>query len=396
MDNIETLRFLSPEVAWELAEREGTPLYVYSEGLLREAAKAVASFPAPYGLTPRYAMKANPHPRVLEIFLAEGLCVDASSAWEAEHAIKEGVPAERISLSSQEPGQQAADLIRQGVRFHACSLRQLTLYGEGFPGTEVGVRLNPGLGTGSTNRTNTGGPASSFGIWHEYLPQVREIAAKHDLRIRKVHTHIGSGGDPEIWTRVAEMTLALVARIPEVDTVNLGGGFKVARMRGDSETDLNVVGAAVRQALERFAHEHGRELHLEIEPGTFLTANAGCLLTTVQDIVSTGAEGYTFLKLDCGMNDILRPSLYGAQHPIVVVPRDARSEVSLYVVAGHCCESGDILTPAPGDPEALAPRPLICAEVGDLAVIEGAGAYCATMSAKGYNSFPVTREVFVP
>ena len=124
-------------------------------------------------------------------------------------------------------------------------------------------------------------------------------------------------------------------------------------------------------------------------------ANACSVLSRVQDKVSTGPEGYEFLKLDTGMTEVLRPSLYGAQHPIYILQDAPASETCDYMIAGHCCESGDILTPAPGDSELLATRSLPETQVGDLCVIDGAGAYCAGMTTKHYNSFPEAAEVLV-
>lgn len=131
-----------------------------------------------------------------------------------------------------------------------------------------------------------------------------------------------------------------------------------------------------------------------IEPGTYLLANSCALVSTVQDIATTPTR--TFLKLDSGMTEVLRPSLYGAQHPLVVVKRGGTKgsgKTKKYVVVGHCCESGDLLTPAPGEPETIAERELTEADIGDLCVVEGSGAYCAGMSAKNYNSFPEAVEV---
>ena len=180
---------------------------------------------------------------------------------------------------------------------------------------------------------------------------------------------------------------------PDVVTLNLGGGYKVGRMASEYSTDLQKIGAPVRTKFEDFARETGRKLRLEVEPGTFLVANAGALLSTVQDKTATSA--HTFLKLDAGMTEVLRPSLYGAQHPLVVLPKDkARAgKTAAYVVVGHCCESGDLLTPAPGEADTIAERLLNEAEIGDLCVVEGAGAYCAGMSTKNYNSFPEAAEV---
>lgn len=133
-------------------------------------------------------------------------------------------------------------------------------------------------------------------------------------------------------------------------------------------------------------------------------ANAGALVTTIQDKVSTksssGDSGHIFLKMDAGMTDVLRPSLYGAIHPITILPGSGKSEdigtdVESVVVVGHCCESGDLMTPKPGEPEALEERVLRTAEIGDVAVMDGSGAYCAGMSTKNYNSFPEAPEVLV-
>ena len=167
-------------------------------------------------------------------------------------------------------------------------------------------------------------------------------------------------------------------------------------MSYESSTDLAVVGAPVKEAFEAFAAETGRELKLEIEPGTFLLANSCAVVTSVQDKVTTGtAEGHTFLKLDMGMTEVLRPSLYGSQHPLVSVGADGElpSTQAGYVVVGHCCESGDLLTPAPDEPETIAERLMGDVSIGDYVVIEGSGAYCAGMSSKNYNSFPEAPEV---
>lgn len=375
----------------------GTPVFVYDRARLEAQAITMLKFPAPYGLTVRYAMKALPTSAVLRIFARLGLGIDASSGGEVHRALAAGLKPESISLSTQELPSDFAELRRLGVAINACSLRQLGLYGVAFPGTEVGLRFNPGAGSGSTNRTNVGGPSSSFGIWHEKLSQVFEILERYQLRPVRIHTHIGSGGDPAVWKKVARMTLTLAKNFPDVGCVNLGGGFKVARMPGESFACIEDIGSSVAQALEEFAAETGRRLHLEIEPGTFLTANCGALLSKVQDVVDTGQTGCRFAKLDAGMTEILRPSLYGAQHPISLLPppgEEPRQEGE-WVVVGHCCESGDLLTPAPGDPELLQPRRLPELRVGDLVVVGGAGAYCSSMCTKHYNSFPEAPEVLL-
>jgi diaminopimelate decarboxylase len=385
--------FLTPEQAAEVRERFGTPCYVYDQTLLEAAARRALAFPAPYGFTLRYAMKANPSLGVLTVFRELGLHIDASSDFEVERAMRAGFAPHQVQLTSQMPSRRLAEFVRQGVLYNACSLHQLEQFGKEVPGGAVSVRMNPGLGSGSTKRTNTGGPASSFGIWHTYLHDVKEIAARHGVRITRLHTHIGSGSDPEVWKRVTRMTLDIARELPEVTVVNLGGGFKVGRMPDEPSTDLQDIGQHVRRELEAFREREGRALHLEVEPGTFLVARAGAIVATCVDVVDTGRDGYLFAKLDTGMPEVTRPSLYGAQHPIDVLAT-GRHETDV-VFVGPCCESGDILTPAPGDPEALAPRRAPCPKIGDLVVVGGAGAYCAGMATINYNSYPQAPEVML-
>lgn len=382
--------------ARQLASDYSTPVFVYDGAAIEAKALEAKAFPNAFGLTVRYAMKAASNAHLLRFLDHLGLHFDASSGWEVQRLLKAGIEPAKISLSTQELPLDFAQWMHAGVTVNACSLNQLQRIGEALPGHSVGIRINPGMGSGSTNRTNVGGPASSFGIWHESIPQIQAIADKFQLEIFRIHTHIGSGSDPDVWQKVAALSLDAVAAFPEVTTLNMGGGYKVARMPGEKSTDLQKVGAPVQQLFKDFAEEHRRRIRMEIEPGTFLVANGAGLLSRVQDICDTGEDGYQFLKMDTGMTDILRPSLYGAQHPIHhIACADSPAQGSKpYVIVGHCCESGDILTPAPGDPEGLLPRELPEAQIGDFCWIGGAGAYCAAMSAKNYNSYPESPEVW--
>ncbi len=390
---MENHHFLLPEAARQIAAAHGTPTYVYDETTLETQADAMLAFPNAYGVTVRFAMKACPNASILKIFAKKGLHFDASSGWEVRRAMHAGIPAECISLSSQELPADFASLLKKGVQVNACSLLQLERIGQALPGHVVGLRFNPGRGSGGTGKTNVGGPDSSFGIWHEWADQAQALIQKYSLKVVRIHTHIGSGSDPAVWQEVSAASLALVRRFPTVQVLNLGGGYKVARVATEQGTDPQVVGAPVKIAFEKFAQEDGRRLRLEIEPGTFLVANAGAVLCRVQDIVSTSVR--EFLKLDSGMTEILRPSLYGSQHPVHLYPQQNRGTVCDYVVVGHCCESGDLISCAPGEPETLATRQLPAAAPGDLCVIGGAGAYCAGMSTKNYNSFPEAPEVLL-
>ncbi len=400
------MRFLNEAQIGLIRERFGTPVYVYDQAQLEQAAEEVLAFPAPCRVVGRYAMKACPNRSVLRILVDKGLHIDASSGFEAERALAAGVAPDKIQVTAQEIPKDLKGLVQRGVLYNACSLHQLRTYGGLFPGSEVSVRINPGLGSGHNNRTNVGGPSSSFGIWHAHIDEVLAIASEFELTIRGLHTHIGSGGDPEVWKNCAALTLDIARKLPDLNRLSLGGGFKVARLADETSADLQEIGRALAEDLAAYVAGRGDAFQLEIEPGTYLVANAGAILAEVIDIVDTktpesdagpAEPGNTFLKVDTGMTELLRPSLYGAQHPLHIVPhgRPAASEEVDYLIAGHCCESGDILTPAPGDPEGLAPRRLPRAEIGDTLVIDGAGAYAAGMNAKNYNAFPEAAEVML-
>ena len=165
------------------------------------------AFPNAFGLTVRFAMKACPNASILKIFAQLGLHFDASSGFEVRRALLAGISAERISLSSQELPGDFAELLKKGVHANACSLSQLERIGQALPGHEVGLRFNPGRGSGGTGKTNVGGPDSSFGIWHEWAEQAQVIATKYQLKIVRIHTHIGSGSDPVIWQEVSAVFL---------------------------------------------------------------------------------------------------------------------------------------------------------------------------------------------
>ena len=393
---MEKLRFLTPDAVKRIKEKFGTPIYVYDKRILIENAESALAFPNAFGLTVRFAMKASSNAAILKLLTKMGVHIDASSGFEVLRALNAKVPASHISLSSQEMPDDFESIYRLGIQFNACSLAQLEKFGRLFPGEKIGIRINPGLGSGHTGKTNVGGPHSSFGIWHEWADKALAICGKYDLTPVRLHSHIGSGSDPAVWERVARLNIEALRKYKTATILNLGGGFKVGRMSYEKSTDLKTAGAPIKEALLKFHEETGRKMHLEIEPGTFLLANAAAIVATIQDVVETGGkDGMKFLKLDTGMTEILRPTLYAAQHPIIVVPRKETAETETYMVVGHCCESGDVLTTGTDNPETLMPRKLSKASIGDLCVIEGAGAYCSSLCAKNYNSFPEAPEAMM-
>lgn len=383
---------ITPHTLRQLAEAHGTPLFVYDKKHIGSRAGQLLALRLPDGLTVRYAMKANNHPGILTQFHEAGLHFDASSSYEVDELLGLGVPGSRISLSSQQPAHNLDELLAAGVLYVATSMHQLELFtaAKNRPET-VGLRVNPGIGAGHNNRTMTGGPNSSFGLWNTYVPEALALAKKHGVRVDRLHIHMGSGADPSVWEKMFDAALEIAGQMPDVISLDMGGGYKIRRYGDEKEADMTEIIGVFRRKLAEFSDRTGRKLKIEIEPGSWLIGHAGVLLATVVDIVDTGKDGHRFIRLDTGMNDITRPGLYGAQHGIAVL-NDVKEKAD-YVIVGHNCETGDILTPAPGDPEGFIARRVNRAAIGDVLAIYDAGAYCRSMSLKGYNSFPSAREI---
>lgn len=386
-----------PELA-ALAEHYGTPLYVHHENSYRQYGAEALRAPHAFGLSVRYAMKANSHRAILQIFDSMGIGIDASSYYEVRRALAAGIAAERIQLTSQHTltAQCLQELVDLGVLYNATSLAQLQLFADlfGADRRRLCIRVNPGLGSGHNNRTNTAGPAASFGIWRDYVGHVLDIAAKHSLTISRLHSHLGSGSDWRVWQKATRMTLDVARKLADVKLVNLGGGYKINRMEPNKSINFQDAFEPVRDAFSQFASDTGRQLTLEIEPGTYLAANSCILLARVNDIVDTGPQGYSFLKIDASMSELVRPMMYGDRHPIRLLGK-GEIPTKPYVVVGMCCESGDIFTPKQGDPEEIDTVALPEAQRGDCIAVMGAGAYGAAMATKNYNSRPVCAEVMI-
>ena len=379
---------VTSEQVREIVNLVGTPTYFYQERLLRERAQEALDATQAFGLTVRYALKANPNRTVLRIFDRMGLHFDASSEEEVYRAISAGIIPSKIQLTAQviPSGQRLEDLVRSGILLNACSLHQLDQIGKANRGGEISVRINPPQGSGAYAATITGGEDSSFGIWHEEIPLIQRIVRKYDVHVTRLHFHIGSGTDPKIWQEVVRMSAEYIKAFSEVIILNIGGGFKVARVEGEKETNMHDCMTAITEEIREMKRETGREFHVEIEPGTYLMAKAGGIIASIRDVKKTTA-GNDFLIVDSGMTDNARPALYGAKHPMMLIAGDERELTSskVYRIDGQCCESGDT----------WGKMALAQARIGDFLVMGATGAYCAGMNIPHYNSHPESSEVLI-
>ena len=391
------------------AKEYGTPLYFYNEQIIIDNCKTLMSMPNAFGLTVRYAMKANSNRSLLKIISSQGLKIDASSMNEAIRAHLAGIPHNDIILTSQEAPindelKALEEMIKQGLKYNICSLQQLYNIGDFASQNNVtlAMRVHPGLGSGESATRNTGDNYSCFGMHLSDIDKALEYAKSKGLVFDLVHVHIGSGGDPAVWQSNIDHELNIIEQyFPDAEAVNFGGGFKVARMPDEKSANIEELGKYAKQRIEEFYKRTGRKLKMEIEPGNYVITLSGFIITQVIDKKRTGEQGFNFIILDGGMEVNTRPLLYAARHPFYVVSKSGdllysdldKNFKGTYkaVPVGRCCESGDSQSL---DSEGQSvPRIMAEPEIGDYFVIGGTGAYCSSMSPMNYNSHVQAPEV---
>ena len=393
-----------------VANEYGTPLYLYDEAHIQKRCRDCLDMSNAFGLTVRYAMKANSNRTLLRLINDTGLHMDASSLNEVIRAELAGIPYERIMLTTQEV-YAGADMVKlrglmqKGLRYNVCSLRQLELISDFAAEKKIypGIRVHPGIGSGESATRNTGDDYSCFGMHLSDLNEAVSFARSKGILFGHVHVHIGSGADSDMWRQNIDLELEIIENhLPDAISVSFGGGLKEARMPDEVPADLELLASYAKERIEAFYERTGRKLHMEIEPGTFIVANSGYAVTRVIDKKRTSRSN--FIITDGGMEINARPLLYGSRHPIYNISADGKTVLSSEfdgaprgeyqaVVAGKCCESGDCQTLAPEGHSV--PRIMAEPEIGDLTVIGGVGAYCSSMTPFNYNSHTQVPEVLL-
>ena len=388
-----------------IAHRVGTPFYLYDAATLRRRIADVRAIAAGDSVQARYAMKACSLRRVLEVMRDAGVWIDAVSGNEVLRARAAGFPigAEPpvILLSADVFRDNALGVVLEhGVLPNIGSPGMVeTLRRAGYRGP-IGIRVNPGFGHGHVQATDTGGPSSKHGIWADDLYAVRRAAAAAGLRVVLLHAHVGSGPQIDEFTanmgRLTQFVAGLVTEFPDLEAVNMGGGIPHP-YRPDAPTiDLAPVGRALAEARRTVSARAGRDLRVEIEPGRYFVAPSAVLVARVTDVKRTTTNdkgpGHTFVMVDAGFTDLVRPAMYGSYHHITVHGAGANAPVEPLVVAGPLCESGDVFTR--DDRELLDPRPLPRPHIGDLIVLHDTGAYGLQMSSH-YNSLGRAPQVWL-
>jgi diaminopimelate decarboxylase len=373
----------------QIAQRYGTPAYVYSSAALtrryRDFAAALAGLP----VTICYALKANSNQAVIATFARLGAGADIVSGGELKRALAAGVPARKIVFAGvgKTEAEMAAALDAGILQFNVESepeLRVLSRLAQAHGRTaSVCLRVNPDVDAQTHAKITTGKSENKFGVEIARAGEIADLAQHlSGIAFEAVGLHIGSqltsiAPFRAAFARLAELARGLVARGHALKRIDFGGGLGVSYGNG-SRPDLVAYADAVRDAVQ------GLDLDIIVEPGRFLVADAGILLTRVIYM----KEGITkrFAIVDAAMNDLIRPTLYEAWMPIRPVAEPAAgAPVSAVDVVGPVCESGDYLA---------LDRALPQLNAGDLVAVGAAGAYGAVM-ASTYNSRPLAPEILV-
>jgi len=377
-------QILSKNFLVQCANEFGTPLYVYHAEKIKEQYEKLQK--AFSGCDSRffYACKALTNINILRFIKSIGCHVDCSSINEVLLSLKAGFSPENILYTSSNIAfEEIETAVELGVNVNIDSLSNLRKFGQKFGSTyPVSVRLRPNIMAGGNLKISTGHESSKFGIPLEQVEGIVEIVKDTRVWIRGLHIHTGSDiKDVDVFLKGVQVLFDVSAHFPRLEFLDLGGGFKVAYKPGDEETDIDLLGQKVTEAITSFEKQTKRKWQLWFEPGKFLVSEAGYFIAQVNVIKETPA--ITFAGINTGLNHLIRPMFYGSYHSIENIS-NADGVVNNYTVVGNICETDTFATH----------RALNEIREGDHLVFLNAGAYCFEMSSN-YNSRYKPAEILI-
>ncbi len=327
-----------------------------------------------------YAVKANPHPSVLQTLFNKNINFECVSTQELDLVLDlfPTIDRQRILFTPNfAPKTEYAYGLSLGCHITIDSLYPLENWPELFAGKAIFLRIDPGCGAGHHKYVCTGGNESKFGIPKENLDLAVSLVARHNIQVIGLHAHSGSGIlSPDLWQETALMLAAETTRFPDVTVLNLGGGLGLAEKPGQQPLDMAVLDASLLAVKSRYPH-----LSFWLEPGRFLVAECGVILAKVTQCKEKGRV--RFIGIETGMNSLIRPVLYGSYHHIVNLTRLHQENTGFAHVVGPICESGDTLGYDRQFPDT---------HENDVMLIANTGAYGHCMSSS-YNLRPPAPEI---
>ena len=372
-----------------LAEKYGTPLYVTNERILRQRCRDLKNFVTYPKFVVDYSAKANCGLAFLQVVRSEGLEVDAMSPGEIYMERMAGFAPEQIFyICNNVSAEEMQYAIDEGVLVSVDSLSQLEQFGQIAPGHEVAIRFNPGVGAGHHEKVVTAGKKTKFGIEPKYIPEVKELLAKYDLKLVGINQHIGSlFMSGEAFVKSIGALFEIAKEFKGLRFVDMGGGFGIPYKKEFDEAplDLKDLGSAIDKALYEFAEEYGEQIIFRIEPGRYISAESNVILSTVHSVKHNHDK--KFVGCDCGFNVLQRPIMYDSYHGVEVyrASEQKSEQTEAVTIVGNICESGDILAKDRELPEI---------HKDDVLGILDAGAYGFTM-ASNYNNRLRPAEIMI-
>ena len=363
----------------EIAERMGA-VFVYERASIEKAIRSLVALESVDQVF--YAMKANAHSEVLALVHELDLNFECVSPGEIEHVLERfpDIDRQRILFTPNFAERREYEwALEQGVWLTLDNLFPLRHWGRLFAGREVFIRIDTGQGRGHHEHVRTAGAHSKFGVPLFEIDELAELVKQVDARVVGLHAHTGSGVlNPDAWLDTGRTLATLVSTFPDVRYVDIGGGLGIPEKPGQRSLDLLGFEQVLREVRTLSG---GRQIWLE--PGRFIVAQSGVLLTRVTQ--TKGKGNVQYVGVNTGMNSLIRPALYGAYHDIVNLSRLDEASSSLVTVVGPICETGDRLG---------SDRLMPAAEEGDVLLIANAGAYGRVMSSN-YNLRPPAGEVVI-
>jgi diaminopimelate decarboxylase len=373
----------------ELIEKYGSPLYVYSERILRKRCQDIKGLVSIPNFLVNYSAKANSNLALLKIIHDEGFDVDAMSPGEIYVELQAGFhPQQILYIGNNVSAQEMKFAIGRGINVSIDALSQLELYGRINPGGNVVVRFNTGIGAGHHKKIVTGGEKTKFGIETKCIAEVKNILKKYRLRLIGINQHIGSlFMDTGSYLCSVQSLLDVAVKFSNLVFIDFGGGFGIPYHKYEHEQrlDLAVLGKKLDSILADWLHKYGKQVTFKVEPGRYIVAECGILLGTVHTVKTNYRTKY--IGTDIGFNVMMRPVLYNSHHDIEIYrSSDAPSCVQEAVtVVGNICESGDIIAEDRKLPEIFEE---------DIIGVLDAGAYGFAM-ASNYNNRLRPAEVLI-
>ena len=381
--------YFPKESVSESAGRFPTPFFLYKEKRIREKCRRLKNAFSKYfeNFWPLYAVKANPNPDILRIILDEGFGLDVSS--ESEVWIANKLEAKGMFTGNYNPSQELKAAKGAGFILNIDDISQIPFLKEiGVPEI-LSFRINPGIGRAGIESNILAGPDAKYGVPFEKAADAYKQAKELGIKQFGIHMMTGSNVlDEDYFPAVVEKLFEVVANVKsktgiEIEMMNIGGGFGVPYKPDEKCLDIEIVARSVREVFDKQIDKYNlKKPRLLVEPGRYITADAGWLIARVFVIKNSYKK---FVGVDAGMNDLPRPAIYGAYHHVSILDKEDAQEKEIVNIVGRLCENND---------QFAKDRELPKIEVGDIVIIHNAGGHAYSMG-HNYNGRPRSAEYLI-